>query len=177
MIRTAFFCNLASLPHSNPQYVIPNWIWYKIKESYMIFNADDGKYRFYRYISALWCQKQVPQAGKSNYIPQYSVECNYLSMPTIPVSGAKVHFYHGGFRMIYLPIFFSLTIRYWCCDCSSGSEIILKGVSKILMYPTAAHITKHAVCIGHEMYLLCNDGLAQDCSNSIVNNGVAAVLR
>ena len=30
MIRTALFRNLASLPHSNPQHVIPNWIWDKI---------------------------------------------------------------------------------------------------------------------------------------------------
>ena len=35
-------------------------------------------------------QKQVSQAGISNCIPQYSVACNYLSMPEIPASGGKV---------------------------------------------------------------------------------------
>ena len=30
------------------------------------------------------CQKQVSQAGIFNCIPQYSVWCNYLSMPEIP---------------------------------------------------------------------------------------------
>ena len=38
-------------------------------------------------IWVLWCQKQVSQAGISNCIPQYSVGCNYLSMPEIPASG------------------------------------------------------------------------------------------
>ena len=36
------------------------------------------------------CQKQVSQAGISNCIPQYSVGCNYLSLPEIPDSGTKV---------------------------------------------------------------------------------------
>ena len=39
----------------------------------------------------LWCQKQVSQAGISNCIPQYSVGCNYLSLPEIPLFGTKVH--------------------------------------------------------------------------------------
>ena len=51
MIRAALFGNLASLPHSNPQHVIPNWIWDKINEFYMIFNAGDGKYRFKQFIT------------------------------------------------------------------------------------------------------------------------------
>ena len=51
MIRTALFCNLASLPHSNPQHVISNWIWDKINESYMIFNTANGKYRFIQFIT------------------------------------------------------------------------------------------------------------------------------
>ena len=41
-------------------------------------------------ICGLWCQRQVSQAGISNCIPQYSVGCNYLFLPEIPVSGAKV---------------------------------------------------------------------------------------
>ena len=35
-------------------------------------------------IWGLWCQKQVSQAGINSCIPQYSVGCNYLSMPEIP---------------------------------------------------------------------------------------------
>ena len=32
------------------------------------------------------CQKQVSQAGISNYIPQFTVGCNYLCLPEIPAS-------------------------------------------------------------------------------------------
>ena len=39
----------------------------------------------------LWCQKQVSQAGISNYIPQLTVGCNYLSLPELPASGTIVH--------------------------------------------------------------------------------------
>ena len=38
----------------------------------------------------LCCQKQVSQAGISNYIPQFTMGCNYLSLPEIPASGNKV---------------------------------------------------------------------------------------
>ena len=44
-------------------------------------------------ICGLCCQKQVSQAGISNYIPQFTVGCNYLSLPEIPASGNKVHIY------------------------------------------------------------------------------------
>ena len=37
-----------------------------------------------------WCQKQVSHTGISNCIPQSTVGCNYLSLPEIPASGAKV---------------------------------------------------------------------------------------
>ena len=37
------------------------------------------------------CQKQVSQAGISNYTPQFTVGCNYLSLPEIPASGNEVH--------------------------------------------------------------------------------------
>ena len=43
----------------------------------------------------LCCQKQVSQAGISNYIPQFTVGCNYLSLSEIPASGNKVHNYTG----------------------------------------------------------------------------------
>ena len=38
----------------------------------------------------VWCQKQVSQTVISNFIPQYSVDWNYVSMPEIPASGTKV---------------------------------------------------------------------------------------
>ena len=45
------------------------------------------------HIWGLWRQKQVSQAGISNYIPQFTVGCNYLSLPEIPASDAKVLIY------------------------------------------------------------------------------------
>ena len=44
-------------------------------------------------ICGLCCQKQVSQAGISNYILQFTVGCNYLPLPGVPVSGNKVHIY------------------------------------------------------------------------------------
>ena len=44
----------------------------------------------YLNIWRLCCQKQVSQAGISNYIPQFTVGCNSLSLPEIPASGNKV---------------------------------------------------------------------------------------
>ena len=40
-------------------------------------------------ICGLWCQKQFSQARISNCIPQYTVGCNYLSLPEIPASGTS----------------------------------------------------------------------------------------
>ena len=37
------------------------------------------------------CQKQVSQAGISNYISKFTVGCNYFSLPEIPASGNKVY--------------------------------------------------------------------------------------
>ena len=44
----------------------------------------------YRYNWELCRQKQVSQVGISNYIPQFTVGCNYLSLPEIPASGDQV---------------------------------------------------------------------------------------
>ena len=41
-------------------------------------------------ICGLWWRKQVSQSGISNYLPQFTVGCNYLALPDIPTSGAKV---------------------------------------------------------------------------------------
>ena len=38
----------------------------------------------------LWCQRQVFQAGINDYIPQYAVGCNYLSLPEIHASDTNV---------------------------------------------------------------------------------------
>ena len=46
------------------------------------------------HIGGLWCKKQVSQAGISNCIPQFTVGCNYLFLPEIPASGAKVLIYY-----------------------------------------------------------------------------------
>ena len=41
-------------------------------------------------IRGLWRQKQVSHTGISNCTPQNSVGCNYLSLPEMPASVAKV---------------------------------------------------------------------------------------
>ena len=41
-------------------------------------------------IWVLWCQKQVSWAEISNCIPQYTVGCNYISLPEIPASVVQV---------------------------------------------------------------------------------------
>ena len=47
----------------------------------------------WKLIRRLWCQKLASQAGISNYIPQFTVGCNYLSLPEIPASGTKIILY------------------------------------------------------------------------------------
>ena len=42
-------------------------------------------------------------SGISNCIPQYSVGCNYLSLPEIPASGIKVLIYHGIYSIFPAP--------------------------------------------------------------------------
>ena len=44
-------------------------------------------------ICGLWCQRQVSRAWINNYIPQNAVECNSLSIPRTPASGANVLIY------------------------------------------------------------------------------------
>ena len=50
-------------------------------------------YPSYWLMWGFWHQKQVPRAGVSNYIPQNTVEYNYLFLPEIPISGPKVIIY------------------------------------------------------------------------------------
>ena len=49
-MRRARFCSLNILFHSKPQHVIPNCRWDKIKESYMSFMAENGRYLFNLFI-------------------------------------------------------------------------------------------------------------------------------
>ena len=46
------------------------------------------------HIWGLCCHKQISQAVISNYILQFTVGCNYLSLPEIPASGNKVFIWH-----------------------------------------------------------------------------------
>ena len=52
MILIARFCNLDNLSHSNPQEVIANCKWDKIKEQYISFMAERGKKRLILFITA-----------------------------------------------------------------------------------------------------------------------------
>ena len=47
---------------------------------------------------ALWCQKQVSQAEKSNCIPQYSVGCDYISLSMTSAFCIYIYFF---FEYIY----------------------------------------------------------------------------
>ena len=50
IMRRTRFCSLNILFHSKPQHVIPNCRWDKIKESYMSFMAENGRYLFSLFI-------------------------------------------------------------------------------------------------------------------------------
>ena len=76
-----------------------HWIFSRvIAES--LFMVSYSLVRFLQAILELCCQKNVPQAGISNYIPQFTVGSNYLSLPKKPASGSKV--------LIYTSFFFFL---------------------------------------------------------------------
>ena len=59
-----------------------------------------GSYYACLALMSAWCSKTKPhssewvwcimQAGISNYIPQFTAGCNYLSLPEIPASGNKI---------------------------------------------------------------------------------------
>ena len=51
MMRRARFCSFDMGSHSKPQFVIPNWRCKRIKESYINFMAEKGKYRFSLFIT------------------------------------------------------------------------------------------------------------------------------
>ena len=64
-----------------------------------------------QHIWRLWRQKQVSQEGISNYIRQYSVGWNYLSLPEISASGTKVLIYVSAMRYCYKKI--NILKKFW----------------------------------------------------------------
>ena len=102
---------------------------------------------FYTELSynAIWghcCQKQVSQAGISNYIPQLNVGCNYLSLPEIPASGNKVH------TCMYFTGFADITI-------SCMLRIISKGVETWQNH-MRAEIWNVSINAGYVMHVHCS---------------------
>ena len=74
-------------------YFDSNWVFPDCNASLvhgLLWN-DEHTNAFSLIIWGLCCQKQVSQAGISNYTSQFTVRCNYLSLPGIPASGHKVH--------------------------------------------------------------------------------------
>ena len=51
IMRRARFWSSNTIFHSKPQHVIPNFRWDKIKESYMSFLAENGRYLFSLFIN------------------------------------------------------------------------------------------------------------------------------
>ena len=71
-------------------WINPEWYRYinHMDPPWIIISQKSTKIRVHNW--GLWCQRQLSQAWISNCIPQYSVGCNYLSMPEITASGTKV---------------------------------------------------------------------------------------
>ena len=86
----------------------------------------------------LWCQKQVSQAGISNYIPQFTVGCSYLCMPEIPASSTKVCKYQEtckGFVSYFDDVFINM------------SDILPRSQSWILGSWHAEYLVQHALTL------------------------------
>ena len=64
--------------------------------SSMFFNGNHT-----RHIWGHWCQTQASQAGISNYILEFTVGCNYLTLPSIASSGTQVLISKTG--VVHLP--------------------------------------------------------------------------
>ena len=67
----------------NQEYSSSNWYLYNQSITDSLHSLKTKSW-------GLCCQKQVSQAGISNYIPQFTVGGSYLSLPEIPASGYKV---------------------------------------------------------------------------------------
>ena len=81
------------------------WFWSKyVAEKLCFISAKHLNRR-------LWCQKQVSRAWISNYIPQYSAGCRYLSMPLIPASGTKVLNWWKYMYKLYLDMYNASTVE------------------------------------------------------------------
>ena len=70
----------------------------------------------------LCCHKQVSQAGISNYIPQFTVGCNYLSLSEIPASGDKVLIYCTWFKMNF---------RKFLRNCNDGGQSLASSERRV----------------------------------------------
>ena len=91
-------------------------------------------------IWGLWCQKQVSQAGISNYIPQVTVGCNYLSLPEITAADTKVLIFWWYVLDMYLDSFLAYetyTVNSiliyndtWVLNDSPGSFMVKLTVGK-----------------------------------------------
>ena len=64
-----------------------NFRWHRWRQSWYNERGCTMRYMYVFYwrnmIWGIWCQKQVSQTGISNYTPQFTVGCNYLSLPEI----------------------------------------------------------------------------------------------
>ena len=100
----------------------------------------------------LWCQKQVSQAGISNYILQFTARCNYLSLPEVPASGTKVLKYQLLIEGIYLPIIFR--VASLCQGLSShGIDLvhrIYQWLIAILQYLLLMHWRYCSLSLSHQ---------------------------
>ena len=62
----------------------------KIINCFALFDTKPYSSQYYLMLDCLTEPPCITRVGISNYIPQYSVGCNYLSLPEIPASGSKV---------------------------------------------------------------------------------------
>ena len=114
---------------------------------------DRGLIPLLMIIWGLWCQKQLSQAGMNNRIPRYSVGCNYVPLPEIPVSGTKVLIWYMGSNWspgaqpnIEVMVEFQIQIKYVCLPPSQSKH---NGV---------LHIARQLCCVGMNnqySYLQC----------------------
>ena len=74
-------------------------------------------------VMGLWCQKQLSQAAISNYIPHFSMGCNYLSLK----SHSCFFKLRNTLKILYLTLLLTLTTRpkahKWRRDKKRGSGI------------------------------------------------------
>ena len=87
--------------HTPTLYMLPLGCWWMLSTNWYI--SVECRWRCHlstdswitdtaqTFVWGLWHQKQVFQVGISNYISLYSVGCDYLSLPEIPVPKSSYH--------------------------------------------------------------------------------------